>query len=92
MYYLSLKFVNSGSKLAVAYYKDLEGKPKFVDVYPGSTEDKTMVSSTEQPPNVDITALDKETKKPLMLNSVPLLTVTPKDVDELVTINIGQGT
>ena len=83
--------MNAGKKVAIASLVDLEGQQKNITIYPGTVEDKSIAYSTVQPADVQIIAFEKDTNAALMLNSVPTLSVTPKEVDELVTINIGQG-
>ena len=91
VYYLHLKFVNSGRKVAVVTWVDPEGKQRNLDIIPGLVEDKAIFTATEAPASVEITAKDKETNIQITVNKVEKLEVLPKEVDEVVTVNIGQG-
>ena len=92
VYYLNLKFVNSGTKAALVSWVDPEGKPRSLEINQGSMEDRTVFTTAEVPPSVVITAVDKETNKQLMVNNVEKLPVAPREVADVVTVNIGQGT
>ena len=83
--------MNSGKNVAVVAWMDPEGKQRSLDVSPGSVEDEAIFSATEAPTSVEITATDKETNKQVTVNNVNKLQVTPLEVDEMITINIGQG-
>ena len=83
--------MNSGRKVALVTWVDPGGKERNLDVSPGSVEDKAIFSATEAPASVDIKAKDKETNLQVTLNNTDKLQVSPKEVDEVVTINVGQG-
>ena len=64
----------------------------YIDVYPNSQKTKESVfTSVTKPDPVRITAIGKDTNTPLLLDSKTMVTITPKETKEMVTIKIGEG-
>ena len=63
-----------------------------IDVYPNSQISKEVVfTSVTKPDPIRITAVGKDTNAPLLLDSKTMVTVSPKETKEMVTIKIGEG-
>ncbi len=70
---------------------DLQGNPKIIPLYPGTYEERMVTSSAVQPAPIEIIAYEQSTNASLTLNDKQTLFVTPKEVDEIITVNIGEG-
>ena len=77
--------------MIVASWLDPEGKQKSLEVSTGSVEDVSVFTALYVPSSVEITAKDKETNNPVLLNDTQSLQVSPKESDELVTIYVREG-
>ncbi len=92
MYYLSLTFINRGSKVALIKWTELQDKAMEVELQPNSQVMKElMFSSTVSPAPIQFTAVEKETNTPINLNAQSVFSVQPKETKEMVTIYIGEG-
>lgn len=91
-YYLSLTFVNNGKETAIVQWVEPGGRKVFLDVYPSSQKiQESVFPSITTPAPIQITAVSKENNTTLLLDSKNIVSVTPKDSKEMLTIQIGEG-